>query len=109
MGEGKRKQETLPLPVITWLGVSLRRLLLHRPYPGMAPPLKPPRPLSPAVAIIVSLSSGAQETVRQIHTPVAHGLPFYPSKEIALIKSLLKIDKKMGQANPHLAGSPVRF
>lgn len=43
------------------------------------------------------------------HTAIARGLSLYPSKEIALIKSLLKIDKKMGQANPHLAGSPVRF
>lgn len=34
-------------------------------------------------------------------------LYIHPSEEIALIKSLLKIDKKMGQANPHLAGSPV--
>lgn len=89
--------------------VSPRAPLLHLPHPGMALSLKPSRLLSPAVTIIVILSSGAQGTVRQIHVPIACGLPLYPSKEIALIKSLLKIDKKMGQANPHLAGSPVRF
>lgn len=89
--------------------VSPRTPLLYLPHPGMALSLKLSRRLSPAVTIIVILSSGAQGTGRQIHAPIACGLPLYPSKEIALIKSLLKIDKKMGQANPHLAGSPVRF
>lgn len=82
--------------------------MLHSPYPEMAPSLKPSGLLVPAVAIIVILSSGAQGTVRQIHAPIARGLPLYPSKEIALIKFLLKIDKKMGQAYPLLAGSLVR-
>lgn len=82
--------------------------VLHLPCPRMAPSLKPSGLLIPAVTIIVILSSGAQGMGRQIHTPVARSLPLYPSKEIALIEFLLKIDKKMGQANPHLAGSPVR-
>ena len=43
------------------------------------------------------------------YAAIARSLSLYLSEEIALIKSLLKIDKKMGQANPHLAGSPVRF
>lgn len=47
--------------------------------------------------------------MRQIHAHIAHGFSFSLSKEIALIKSLLKIDKKMGQADPRLAGSPVRL
>lgn len=58
--------------------------------------------------ITVIPSSGAQGTARQISSSCPRFV--FPSMEIALIKSWLKIDEeKMGQAGPHLAGSPVRF
>ena len=106
MGAG-REWEPLPPRLSPGSGLA-EPPLLHLPVLGWHCPqaLQTAEPRSDRHCHPVIRSPGDSETG---YTPIAHSLSLYRSEEIALIKSLLKIDKKMGQANPHLAGSPVRF